>query len=170
MTRGQHTLREIMSQPDVWVEALAAFNPRDPLLQSWLEDWRFRPCHRDRLRLDLLPGADGRPSPAPSRLSCPRLPRFRAAAALGFHLHSKSSATFLLCISRSGTTTETVRAQEHFKAKFRGPVITVTCDSGSPARQRVRPRHRHRRRAGGQRRPDPLIQQHGPCHPADSAA
>ena len=38
----------------------------------------------------------------------------------------------LLSVSRSGSTTETVRAQEQFKAKAGGPVIAVTCDSGSP--------------------------------------
>ena len=27
MAAGQHTLREILSQPDVWAEALAAFDP-----------------------------------------------------------------------------------------------------------------------------------------------
>ena len=38
----------------------------------------------------------------------------------------------LLSVSRSGSTTETVRAQEQFKASGGGPVLVVTCDSRSP--------------------------------------
>ena len=38
----------------------------------------------------------------------------------------------LLSVSRSGATSETVRAQQQFKHYSRKPVITVTCDSASP--------------------------------------
>lgn len=131
MTRGQYTLREIMSQPDVWVEALAAFKPRDPLLQSWLENGAF-----DNI---IVTGCG---STYYLALTAARLLRQAGCHALAcpaaeLLLHSDnicipSQRYLLLCISRSGTTTETLRAQEHFKAKVRGPVATVTCDSGSP--------------------------------------
>lgn len=38
----------------------------------------------------------------------------------------------LLCVSRSGTTSETLRAQQEFKSNVGGPVIAVACDSASP--------------------------------------
>lgn len=120
-----------MSQPDVWVEALAAFNPRDPLLQSWLESGAF-----DHV---IVTGCG---STYYLALTAARLLREAGSHALAgpaseLLLHSNSICIpsqryLLLCISRSGTTTETLRAQEHFKAKVRGPVATITCDSGSP--------------------------------------
>lgn len=130
MPAGRHTLREIMSQPDVWVEALAAFNPRDPLLQSWLESGAF-----DHV---IVTGCG---STYYLALTAARLLRQAGCHALACPaselLHSDSICIpsqryLLLCLSRSGTTTETLRAQQQFKAKVRGPVVTVTCDSGSP--------------------------------------
>jgi len=131
MSGGQHTWREIMSQPEVWVEALAAFDPQDRLLQSWLETRAF-----DQVIVTgcgstyylALTAARLLRQAGCHALACP-------ASELLLHSHSiciPSHRYLLLCISRSGTTTETVRAQEHFKAKVRGPVVTVTCDSGSP--------------------------------------
>ena len=131
MPVGQHTLREIMSQPDVWVEALAAFKPREPLLQSWLETRAFDQVivtgcgstyylAQTAARLLRQAGCHA--------LACP-------ASELLLHSHSiciPSQRYRLLSVSRSGVTSETLRAQEHFKAKVRGPVATITCDSGSP--------------------------------------
>ena len=131
MAVGQHTLREIMSQPDVWMEALAAYDAQDQLLQSWLESDAFDhvivtgcgSTYYLALTAARLLRSAGRHA-----LACP-------ASELLLHSHSiciPSQRYLLLCISRSGTTTETVRAQAHFKAKVRGPVAAVTCDSGSP--------------------------------------
>lgn len=131
MTRGQHTLREIMSQPDIWEEALAAFDPQDRLLQAWLEtrasDHVIVTGCGSTYYLALTAARLLRQAGCHA-LACP-------ASELLLHSHAiciPSQRYRLLCISRSGTTTETVRALEVFKAKARGPVITVTCDSGSP--------------------------------------
>ena len=131
MPAGQHTLREIMSQPDVWVEALTAFDPRDPLLQSWLESDAF-----DHV---IVTGCG---STYYLALTAARLLRQAGSHALAcpaseLLLHARSICIpslryLLLCLSRSGTTTETLRAQQQFKAKIRGPAVTVTCDSSSP--------------------------------------
>ncbi len=131
MPVGRHTLREIMSQPDVWAEALNAFKPQDPLLQAWQESDTF-----DQV---IVTGCG---STYYLALTAARLLRQAGCHALAcpaseLLMHSNSVCIpnqryLLLCISRSGTTTETLRAQQHFKARVRGPVITVTCDSGSP--------------------------------------
>jgi len=40
--------------------------------------------------------------------------------------------TLLLAVSRSGTTTETLRAVERFRGDGGGPVVTITCNPESP--------------------------------------
>ena len=131
MAVGQHTLQEIMSQPDIWVEALAAFDPQDRHLKSWLET-----CAFDNV---IVTGCG---STYYLAITVARLLRHAGSNAIAcpaseLLLHARSICIprqryLLLCISRSGTTTETLRAQQQFKANVRGPVVTVTCDSGSP--------------------------------------
>ena len=131
MARGRHTLREIMSQPDVWVEALAAFDAKDSPLQSWLASGAFDQVivtgcgstyYLALTAARLLRGA-GRHA-----LACP-------ASELLLHWRSiciPGQRYLLLCLSRSGATTETVRAQQLFKARVGGLTLAVSCDSGSP--------------------------------------
>lgn len=45
---------------------------------------------------------------------------------------TQSRRTLLVAVSRSGATTETVRAIENFKAAGAGKVVTITCVSKSP--------------------------------------
>ena len=131
MAGGQHSLREIMSQPDVWAEALAAFDRHHPRLQSWLETRAF-----DQV---IVTGCG---STYYLALTAARLLRQAGCHALAcpaseLLLHRKSVCLpgqhcLLLSVSRSGRTTETVRAQEVFKSHVGGPVIAVTCEGGSP--------------------------------------
>ena len=131
MAAGQHTLREILSQPEVWAEALAAFDPEYPQLQSLLTAGAS-----DQV---IVTGCG---STYYLALTAARLLRKAGRAALAcpaseLLLHPQSICLpgrryLLLSVSRSGSTTETVRAQEQFKANAGGPVIAVTCDSGSP--------------------------------------
>lgn len=131
MTAGQHTLREILSQPDVWVEALDAVDPEVPRLQSLLASGAFDQVlvtgcgstyYLAQTAAGLLrqAGCDARACPASELLL------HRQSVCLPGHRY------LLLSVSRSGSTTETVRAQELFKASGDGPVLAVTCDSGSP--------------------------------------
>ena len=134
MTAGQHTYMEIMSQPDVWAEALAAFDPQDRRLQSWLEAGAF-----DHV---IVTGCG---STFYLALTAARLLRQAGCHALAcpaseLLLHPQSiyipgQRYLLLCLSRSGRTSETVRAQELFKSQVGGPVIAVTCEGGSPLAQ-----------------------------------
>ena len=131
MAAGQHTLREIQSQPDVWAEAQAAFDPRHRLLQSWLETGAF-----DQV---IVTGCG---STYYLALTAARLLRQAGCHALAcpaseLLLHPESIVLpghhyLLLSVSRSGSTSETVRAQEQFQAIHDGPIITVTCDASSP--------------------------------------
>lgn len=131
MTGGQYTLREIMSQPEAWEEALAAFDPQDRLLQSWLETGAF-----DHV---IVTGCG---STYYLALTTARLLRHSGVDALAcpaseLLLNTDAICTpgqqyLLLTLSRSGTTSETLRAQEQFKSRIGGSVITITCDSSSP--------------------------------------
>lgn len=131
MTGGQHTLREIMSQPVVWAKALTAFDPQDRLLQSWLASDAFGQvivagCGSTyylaltAARLLRHSGVDAIARPASALLLNPD------------SVYVPGRRCLLLTLSRSGTTTETLRAQEQFKSRIGGPAVTITCDSGSP--------------------------------------
>ncbi len=131
MTSGRYTRAEIMSQPDVWVDALAAFDPHRRPLQSMLESRAFDQIivtgcgstYYLALTAARLLRQAGRHA-----LACP-------ASELLLHLNSiciPGARYLLLSVSRSGFTSETARAQQRFKAKVGGPALTVTCDSHSP--------------------------------------
>ncbi|MCY4466769.1 MAG: SIS domain-containing protein [Chloroflexi bacterium] len=133
MPSGQHTLPEILSQPAAWLAALRAFEQRqDEALDLWsaadFDQVIVTGCgstyYLSLAAAQLLrqSGVDARAVPASELLLRPAavcLPKLRY---------------LLLTISRSGTTTETLRAQQKF-AVDGGAVICITCDSSSPLAQ-----------------------------------
>ncbi len=131
MTKGQHTFNEIMSQPEVWNFALEAFAQRQAEFTALMTSAAF-----DQV---IVTGCG---STYYLALTVARLLRkshidARACPASELLLHPASICPpgrhyLLLILSRSGTTTETVRAQQNFKTAIGGPVVTVTCDSSSP--------------------------------------
>lgn len=134
MNRGRHTLDEIMSQPQVWAQALKAFDERQSTFMALMTAAAFDSaivtgCGSTyylalfAARLLRQSGLDAVAYPASELLFYPNsiyLPRRRY---------------LLICLSRSGATTETVRAQASFKASVGGQTITVTCDSASSLAQ-----------------------------------
>lgn len=131
MTAGQYTLPEILSQPEAWAEALDAFAEKERAFKRF-----FAAAAPERVivtgcgstyylsltaaRLLRGAGVDARACPASELLLFPE----------SIMLPGQSS--LLIAVSRSGTTTETLRAQSAFKARGGAAVIAVTCDSGSP--------------------------------------
>lgn len=133
MPNGEHTLREILSQPAAWSAALRAFAQRhDEMLDLWaaadFDQVIVTGCgstyYLSLAAAQLLrqSGVDARAVPASELLLRP------AAVCL------RGMRYLLLTISRSGTTSETLRAQENFIAAG-GTVICITCDSSSPLAQ-----------------------------------
>ena len=131
MTRGQHTISEIMSQPDVWLLALSAFaEGREAFAALWAEAAPHQVivtgCGSTyylaltAARLLRRAGVDA--------FACPASELLLGSDSICL----PGRAYLLLTVSRSGTTSETVRAQEHFKTRINGRVVTVTCDSASP--------------------------------------
>lgn len=131
MEKGHHTRYEIMSQPKVWESALNVFADTQPALDALLATNTY-----DRVivtgcgsthylsmtgaRLLRQAGLDASVYPASELILYPE------------SIYLPQQSYLLIAVSRSGTTSETVRAVEQFKAQKRGHIITVTCDSTSP--------------------------------------
>lgn len=129
-TPGVQTLREIHGQPAAWVRAIEAASEMAPrIADMWgtaLRGAIFTGCgssyylsrtaaslYQERLRMPAWahPGSDIMLYPAMS---------------LG-----ATGPTALVAISRSGETTEILRAVERFRQDAEGPVIAITCYAGT---------------------------------------
>lgn len=127
VTTGGYTYQEIMSQPEAWEKTLAymqehaeglptAFEPRnfDKIIFTGCGSTYYLALAAAALFQELL-GVSARALPASELWLYPR------------SAYGTGHKTLLLAISRSGTTTETVRAVESFKERGSGKVITLTC-------------------------------------------
>ncbi len=128
MERGVYTRTEIFSQPEAWAQALeivAEARPRlEPLLHAEYDRVLFTGCGSTyylslaaaALFQELTPWL-AQALPGGELLLNP---------ALGGKVGNCSQETLLVAISRSGSTTETLRAVENFKQQKRGPVLVIT--------------------------------------------
>jgi glucosamine--fructose-6-phosphate aminotransferase (isomerizing) len=134
MTTGSHTWQEILSQPQVWRATLDAFGADRAALQDFLAGDDF-----DRILVVGCGSTHYLAQTAAAILNACALVPARALPASELWLFSEVVPTdraLLLAISRSGSTTETLRAAERFRQIGDGPVLAVTCYPSSPlARQ-----------------------------------
>lgn len=130
MTTGLNTWNEIESQPDIWEKVLLAFTKKKDDLQEVLE-------HR-KIDQAVVIGCGSTFYLSQSVAACfSRLIQIPARAlpssdVLIFPELIQPARTLLIAISRSGTTTETVRAVKKFKELQGGCVIAITCYPDSP--------------------------------------
>jgi glutamine---fructose-6-phosphate transaminase (isomerizing) len=127
MKPGMHTRNEIFSQPEAWADALEVVQQAAPQLESLLNrDYRqvlFTGC-----------GSTYYLSLSAASLFQELIGRIARAVPAGELLLNPANIltevgkgdTLLVAVSRSGSTTETVRAVEKFKQQNRGPVIAIT--------------------------------------------
>ena len=124
MKTGQFTQQEIYSQPEAWQDALAVIEKLSNMLRSILSDDYaqivFTGCGSTYyLSLSAaalfqeMTGRVARAVPAGELFLNPRV-------------SLTNGKTLLVAVSRSGSTSETVRAVEQFKKEKRGPVIVIT--------------------------------------------
>jgi glucosamine--fructose-6-phosphate aminotransferase (isomerizing) len=133
-TQGQHsaTLQEILSQPEVWRDSLRALQENGSL-QTVLEKsssrthWLFLGCGTSFYLAEaaaaswtLLTGQPARALPASEPLLFPELTLARSAGLQA------------VIISRSGRTSEALRAANLLSHEFRVPTLGVTCATASP--------------------------------------
>lgn len=131
MNAGQHTRQEIISQPRVWADALEAFAEKESDFKRLFSG--VAPDHivvtgcgstyylsLTAARLLRRAGLEAHAYPASELLLFPE------------SIFLDGRTYVLITVSRSGATTETLRAGAAFKSRIGGPVVAVTCDSGSP--------------------------------------
>jgi glutamine---fructose-6-phosphate transaminase (isomerizing) len=120
------TYTEIASQPEAWAEALKVVQDHRPSLEKLL---------REPFELVIFTGCGSTYYLALAGAALfqdlTRLPA-RAAPASELLLNPRAiltnQPTLLVALSRSGSTTETVKAVERFKQENRGPVVVITND------------------------------------------
>ncbi len=128
-----HTWQEILSQPRTWQATLDDFAAQRPALQAFLE--QAGPGHvaavgcgstyyLAQCAASTITHCTGTPARA-----FPSSELWLLPGTIG------GGRTLLVAVSRSGTTTETVRALERFRETAGGPVLTITCDPESPLAQ-----------------------------------
>ncbi|MHB0856656.1 MAG: SIS domain-containing protein [Anaerolineae bacterium] len=126
MQRGEYTFQEIVGQPDAWEEALAVGSSSWGSLQTlWRQSGQgellFTGCG-STYYLSLVAAAAARGAGLPAR----------ALPASEIWLFPEYSSTDLACsvlvaVSRSGETSETLRAVEAYRRAGGRTVVTVTC-------------------------------------------
>jgi glucosamine--fructose-6-phosphate aminotransferase (isomerizing) len=129
-TTGEYTRQEILSQPEAWTAALAEVHKLADALRSLYRDGKydyflFTGC-----------GSTYYLALATASLVQEELGVYaRALPASEIWLYPRSSylpnkRTLLVAVSRSGETTETIRAVDAFKKNAAGDVLTLTCYPG----------------------------------------
>jgi glutamine---fructose-6-phosphate transaminase (isomerizing) len=123
MKIGQHTYTEIMSQPEAWQKSLEHLHTQDLTTfyaNGNFEEIIFTGC-----------GSTYYLSVATATLAREAGLEARALPASELWLYPSSSysnkKTLLVAVSRSGETTETIKAVQDFKTNKRGAVMTVVC-------------------------------------------
>lgn len=129
--RGEITLSEINSQPQLWGTTLDNFGQAAENLRRFWEAGKyeqvlFTGCgstyYVGVMGAALLQAATGTPACAKSASELLLFPQANIA------LRSKM---LLVCVSRSGTTRETVEAARLFHRHANGQVLVITCQSDS---------------------------------------
>ena len=135
MTYGEITLSEINSQPQVWAQALSLFEKQvDEAVAFWeqnnFEQVIFTGCgstyYLGVIGATVLQEATGTPARAYSASELMLFPQTN---------FDRTRKTLLVCVSRSGTTRETVEAARLFRQNGAGSIAVVTCQSDSPLAQ-----------------------------------
>jgi glucosamine--fructose-6-phosphate aminotransferase (isomerizing) len=133
MEPGYYTHQEIFSQPEAWTAALKVL---DETRRSILD---LEPTHRFSNIIFTGCGSTYYMSQAAASLTqeLTGIPA-RAFPASELWLYPKSSytgKTLLVAVSRSGETTETLRACESFLSDKRGELLTLSCYGDMPLAQ-----------------------------------
>ncbi len=135
MSTEGHTWQEILSQPQMWQSTLDGFAADRPALETFLEGADFDQvavvgCGSTYYLAQHAASAfthwTGRPARA-----------FPSSEVWLFPNTIPRGRWLLLAISRSGTTSETLRALGRFREVVGGPVLTITCHPESPLAQRA---------------------------------
>lgn len=135
MSTDGHTWQEILSQSQIWQSTLDGFAAERPALEAFLERVHFDQVavvgcgstyYLAQCAASTLTHWAGMPARA-----------FPSSEVWLFPKILPHGRWLLLAISRSGTTTETLRALKRFRETAGGPVLTITCYPESPLAQQA---------------------------------
>jgi glucosamine--fructose-6-phosphate aminotransferase (isomerizing) len=129
--KGQHTLAEITSQPEIWQDALRVYAEQAQKLRALWDAGRFEQVvltgcgstyYAALIGAALIQAQTGVPGRALSASELMLAPQ----------VHFKPGMpTLLIMVSREGKTRETIEAARQFRAHGRGVTLAVTCTSES---------------------------------------
>jgi glucosamine--fructose-6-phosphate aminotransferase (isomerizing) len=132
---SHHTYNEILSQPDAWSAALEVLRSQTAALREFyhageFEAVLFTACGSPyylglaaAAQMNQFAGPVARALPASESWLTPRL------------AYRPGQKTLLITLSRSGETSETIRACQTFRANGHGAVLTLTCNPGASLTQ-----------------------------------
>ena len=135
MSTDGHTWQEILSQSQTWRSTLDGFAADRPAFEAFLERADFDQVavigcgstyYLAQCAASTLTHWTGMPARA-----------FPSSEVWLFPKTLPHGRWLLLAVSRSGTTTETLRALERFRESVGGPVLTITCYPESRLAQRA---------------------------------
>jgi glucosamine--fructose-6-phosphate aminotransferase (isomerizing) len=131
LSRGRYTREEIFSQPEAWEQAIEVLKERVEDIQEYsrLDEYQqviFTGCGSTyylslsvAAQFQVMTGHSARGLPASELWLSPKKSYIPDARIL------------LIAISRSGETTETLRACDTFRRNHKGKIITLVCNPGS---------------------------------------
>lgn len=130
--RGYYTRSEILSQPAVWGQVLDTIRRRSDEILAFLgkssqPNMLYTGCG-STYYLSLAAAATWREVTGNSAAGLPASEIWLNASSA----YTVSQPHTFAAVSRSGTTTETIRAMETFRARDGGPIVTFTCVEGTP--------------------------------------
>jgi glutamine---fructose-6-phosphate transaminase (isomerizing) len=129
--RGIYTYADIYSQPAAWAKALAIFQAQAPSLSALWQAGNFERVlltgcgstyYLAQIGAALIQELSGVPAQAISATELLLFPQIMLPSAL---------ETLFVTVSRSGTTRETVQAEQLFRKYSRGHTLAITCHSES---------------------------------------
>ena len=130
-----HTYHEIIRQPAIWRDALAVLAQQRREMSIWMAEHQERVCvftgcgtsyylaQTGAALFEKVTGLRAYAIPASEILIFPDL------------VFNRREKHLLVAFSRSGTTTETLRAVRKAKAELKVPVLSISCDASSPLSQ-----------------------------------
>jgi glucosamine--fructose-6-phosphate aminotransferase (isomerizing) len=125
--QGDHTLREILSQPSTWAKTMEAFRLQTPQVESaWqresIDQLVFIGCGSTYYLSLVAAAVFQKLNAIPSQA--------KPSSEVFLHpedIFLSGRKTLLVAVSRSGETTETLHAVEVFREQIGGPVFALTC-------------------------------------------
>lgn len=128
---GVYTRAEILSQPEAWAAALEVLKENEGVLRAL---WQEAGCERvvftgcgSTYYLSVAAAALLQAETGVAACALPASEIWLNPAAL-----PAAGRTLLVAVSRSGETTETLQACTQFRARARGPILTLSCYPAMP--------------------------------------